>query len=169
MGAAFAHNIASACDVESASVVDVNGKNATVTVSPGGLVTSFVLEISGLSANDIAARLYSSSFREVLGNSTAAIVGKASIAQVTSMSLEPKRFALPTTTTTVTTTGTVTVTVTSTATAASTVAVTSAGATTTARHYDIASTIMSTTTSSDTSALGAKRFLLVLLLAMVMF
>lgn len=148
--------------MENASVVDLNGANATVTLGPGGRVTAFVLEISGLSANEIAARLYSSSFRDVLNNSTAAIVGKASAAQVTSVLLEPKSFELPTTTMTATT-GTVTVTVSSTATATSSMVATSTISGTTARYHDI----VSHTTSSDTSALVTKWALFISLLAIM--
>merc|ERR1712039_205262 len=116
---------------------------------------------------DLAARLYSSSFREALGNSTVAVIGKTSAAQVTSLSLEPKRFELPSTTT-ITTTGTVTATATSTAAATSTVAVTKVVASTAARHRDIASTSSSSDSSkSDASALAAKLSLLLLPFAIV--
>jgi len=104
LGAALAGDLASACDVENASVVDLTGANATVTFGPRGRVSAFVRGLSGLTAHELAARLYSASFRATLGNSTARAVGAAAGVQVASVSLEPKAFVPATASTTATTT-----------------------------------------------------------------
>lgn len=97
----LAHDVASASDVGNASVADLSGATASVTLGPGGRVAAFVLNVSGLTAHDLAARLYSSSFRDTLGNATEAIVGKAAGARVASVALEPEAFVpVPATTTT---------------------------------------------------------------------
>jgi len=107
LGAALAGDMAAACDVDNSSVVDLTGSNATVTFGPGGRVSAFVRGLAALSAHDLAARLYSASFRATLANSTADVVGPAAGVQVASVSLEPKAFAAVTTSTTVTSTTTV--------------------------------------------------------------
>jgi len=109
LGAALASDLASACEVENASVVDLTGANATVSFGPGGRMSAWVRGVSGLTAHDLAARLYSASFQATLGNSTADVVGSAAGVLVASVSLEPKAFS-PATTSTATTTTTATTT-----------------------------------------------------------
>jgi len=127
LGAALASDLASACEVANSSVVELSGaSNATVTFGPGGGVSAFVRDLSGITAQDLAARLYSSSFRATLGNTTEGVVGSAAGVQVASVSFEPKAFSPVTTSTTSTQT--------------TTVATTSAGAVatedTTQRYHD---------------------------------
>jgi len=106
LAAAMAGAIASTCDVDDTSVIDLAGNSKTVTLKPGGQVSAFVVDLSGTSANELAARLYSSSFRFLLQNSTAGVSERS--LQVVTVSLQPKKFELPATTTVTTTATTAT-------------------------------------------------------------
>jgi len=102
--AAYAEELATACDVPKLSVVDLGGANASVSIGPDGLLSAFALSISGLTAHDLASRLYSPSFRYAVGNATEVVLGRHCGVQVLSVSMEPKVFvrtttARPTTTT----------------------------------------------------------------------
>jgi len=136
--AAFAEEIASACDVNNKSVVDLFGKATSVTISPDGKVSAFVKEVTGHSANELAARLYSSSFREELVNSTLTIFGSREESfNVGAIAVKPEAFTplVPTSTATTTTLlSTTTIPTTATATATTTVAVTTTAAHTTRPH-----------------------------------
>merc|ERR1711920_733178 len=58
---------ASTCGVNDSSVVDLQGRNSSVSIREDGSISAFVLSIGdGPSANELAARLYSSYFRLVL-------------------------------------------------------------------------------------------------------
>merc|ERR1711920_1047224 len=71
LSAAYARDIASTCGVNDLSVVDTQGKNASVSIREDGIVSAFVLSIGdGFSANTLAARLYSSAFRGLLEETT---------------------------------------------------------------------------------------------------
>merc|ERR1719356_478273 len=64
VSAAYARDIATTCGVNELSVVDTQGKTASVSIGEDGSVSAFVLSIGdGVSANVLAARLYSSTFR----------------------------------------------------------------------------------------------------------
>merc|ERR1712012_364353 len=114
--ATLAESIAAACGVDSHSVADVYGMFTTVTLAPDGKVTALVKDIRGYTANELAARLYSSSFRQDLIKSVAGIVGSDEICSkvaIAAISVKPEAFAplVPTstvTTTTLTTTSTLT-------------------------------------------------------------
>jgi len=138
--ATLADSIASACGVDNHSVADLFGTFTTVTLAPDGKVSALVKDIEGYTANELAARLYSPSFRENLIKSVIGIVGpdaqrsgKIAIAAIT---VKPEVFAplVPTTTRTTTTRTTTTLT-TSTQTMT-----TSSGVTTRVQHKDISTT-----------------------------
>jgi len=127
VNSAYAKDIASACGVAESSVVDLQGNKATVTIAGDGSINAFVLKLSGSSANDLAAKLYSSTFQSALVNSTLAVVGGAAGASVRPMligavTFQPEKFVplLPTTTRTKTSTATSTATSTSSITGAET-------------------------------------------------
>merc|ERR1719189_3349936 len=99
---AYARDISSTCGVNDLSVVDVQGKNASVSIEEDGTVTAYVLSIGdGSSANALAARLYSSAFRASLESTTLAIVGQAMDVSVGAVTFKPEAFVatIPTTTT----------------------------------------------------------------------
>merc|ERR1712113_341577 len=99
----LAHDIASTCDVEKTAVVDFEGKKSTVTITAGGIAAAFVLGIVGQSATDLAAKLYSTSFRSVIVSTTVEIVHSSSkYPTITSITFEPRPFTLPTSATTTT-------------------------------------------------------------------
>merc|ERR1712014_495812 len=95
------------CGVNDLSVVDVQGKNASVSIGEDGTVSAFVLSIGdGFSANMLAARLYSSAFRGLLEDTTLDIGGQAMGAgsgqvSVGAVTFKPEAFVppIPTTTT----------------------------------------------------------------------
>lgn len=95
--AAYAQELASACDVANGSVVDLGGVHATVSLASDGLVSAFVLALEGLTAHDLAARLYSPSFRYAMGNASEAVLGHGCGVQVVSVSVVPKAFVRATT------------------------------------------------------------------------
>jgi len=108
---AYAKDIASTCGVDESSVVDLEGKKAAVSISEDGSISAFVLGISGYSANQLAARLYSPSFRGLLVKSTLVSVGAHADAgtreiSVGAVALQPEQFVpqVPTTTRTSTST-----------------------------------------------------------------
>lgn len=93
VGSALALDIASACGVEDYSVVDLFGMNTTVTISPDGMVSAFVVDVEGSSANELASQLYSASFRSALVNSTLAVLsGTWPHLSVGAVSVEPEEF-----------------------------------------------------------------------------
>merc|ERR1712203_470789 len=127
LSAAYARDIASTCGVNDLSVVDVQGKNASVSIGEDGTVSAFVLSIGdGFSANMLATRLYSSVFRGLLEDTTLAVAGQALSSgsgqiSVGAVTFKPEAFVppIPTTTTkfvppTATSTSTATSTATST-------------------------------------------------------
>jgi len=156
--AAYARDIATTCGVNHLSVVDTQGKNASVSIGEEGTVSAFVLSIGdGFSANMLAARLYSSAFRSLLEDTTLAIGGQALRAgsgqiSVGAVTFKPEAFVppIPTTTTkfappTATSTGTSTATGTATSTSSPTLVSTAAVTTTEAVRT-------STSTSTGTGA-----------------
>merc|ERR1712176_953578 len=127
LSAAYARDIASTCGVSDLSVVDTQGRNASVGIGEDGIVSAFVLSIGdGFSANTLAARLYSSDFRGLLEDTTGHVLGSgAGQISVGAVTFKPEAFVppMPTTTTkfvaptaTSTATSTVSSTVTSTTT-----------------------------------------------------
>lgn len=107
--AAYAKDIASTCQVDVSSVVDLQGNNATVSIAQDGTISAFVLG-SSVSANDMATELYSSSFRNLMANSSMAVFADLTPDSVSSMftgavNVQPKAFVplLPTTTLTTST------------------------------------------------------------------
>merc|ERR1712190_564221 len=125
LSVAYARDIASTCGVNDLSVVDTQGKNASVGIGEDGIVSAFVLSVGdGFSANTLAARLYSSDFRGLLEDTTGHVLGSGSgQISVGAVTFKPEAFVplVPTTTTkfvpptaTSTSTSTVTSTVTST-------------------------------------------------------
>jgi len=103
LGAALAGDLAAACDAGEASVVDARGASAAVTLGPGGRMEAFVRARPWmLDAQELAARLYSASFRATLGNTTAGAVGWAAGVRVASVSLRLRAHAPVTTTATAT-------------------------------------------------------------------
>merc|ERR1711920_736413 len=138
---AYARDISSTCGVDDLSVVDTQGKNASVSIGEDGIVSAFVFFIGdGFSANMLATRLYSSAFRGLLEDTTLAVGGAGSgQVSVGAVTFKPEAFVppIPTTTTkfvppTATSTGT------STATSTTTVSPT------------LVSTVVVTTTSTST-------------------
>lgn len=130
----YAKDIASTCGVVESSVVDLQGHEATVTIAEDGSISAFVLDLSGSSANELAAKLYSTTFRSSLANSTLAFTGGASEASMRPMfmgavTFQPEKFVplLPTMTRTSTITSTATSTATSTSSVTGTATSTSAG------------------------------------------
>jgi len=126
----YAKDIASTCGVDDSAVVDLQGKKATVTISEDGSISAFVLDVAGSSANHLAAKLYSSTFRGLLVNSTLAATGAGEGPVVVgAVTFHPEAFVplLPTTTRTLTSTATSTATATATSTSTSTEASTSVG------------------------------------------
>merc|ERR1712151_1150447 len=107
LSAAYARDIASTCGVNDLSVVDVQGKNASVSIGEDGTVSAFVLSIGdGFSANMLATRLYSSAFRGLLEDTTLAVAGQAMGSDsgqisVGAVTFKPEAFVppIPTTTT----------------------------------------------------------------------
>jgi len=95
---AYASELAAACDVPKASVVDADGANATVSLGPDGTVSAFVLSIKGLTAHDLSSRLYASSFRYAVGNATRSLLGEQCGVQVVAVSMDPRVFVRTTTT-----------------------------------------------------------------------
>merc|ERR1712176_413008 len=95
------------CGVNDLSVVDVQGKNASVSIGEDGIVSAFVLSIGdGFSANMLATRLYSSAFRDLLEDTTLAVGGQAMVSgsgqiSVGAVTFKPEAFVppIPTTTT----------------------------------------------------------------------
>merc|ERR1712039_59071 len=75
VGSTLADDIAAACGVSNESVVDLQGKDASVSIGSDGKVSAFVKEVTGSSANELASRLYSATFRGELVNSTLAVLG----------------------------------------------------------------------------------------------
>merc|ERR1719382_1794115 len=155
--AAYARDISKTCGVNDLSVVDTQGKNASVSIGEDGTVSAFVLSIGdGFSANTLAARLYSSAFRGLLEDTTLAIGGQAIGAgsgqvSVGAVTFKPEAFVppIPTTTTkfvppTATSTATNTATSTATSTTVSPMLVSTAVATTS----EAASTSTSTGTGT---------------------
>merc|ERR1712039_416656 len=86
------------------SVVDLHGESTSVSISSDGTVSAFVTEITESSANDLASRLYSATFRGELVNSTLAVLGVAEREHFSAgaISVQPQAFAplVPTSTTT---------------------------------------------------------------------
>jgi hypothetical protein len=118
---AYAKDIASTCGVDESSVVDLEGKKAAVSISEDSSISAFVLGISGSSANELAARLYSPSFRGLLVNSTLVSTGTHADAgtreiSVGAVDLQPEQFVPQVPTTTHTSTMSTTATSTSSAT-----------------------------------------------------
>merc|ERR1719336_3462025 len=78
---ACATEIASTCGVEESSVVDLQGRSSSVSIGEDGSISAFVLSIGdGPSANELAARLYSSYFRLVLESITMSVGGEVNSA-----------------------------------------------------------------------------------------
>merc|ERR1712242_634626 len=131
--ATLAESIASACGVDNHSVADLFGTFMSVTLAADGEVSALVKDIQGYTANELAARLYSSSFRGELIKSMTAIVGsdtqRLEQLGIAAVSMKPEAFAPLVPTSTLTTTTTTLTTRTLTATSTSTV---SSTATTTA-------------------------------------
>merc|ERR1719382_1394945 len=99
---AYARDISLTCGVNDLSIVDVQGKNASVSIEEDGIVTAYVLSIGdGASANALAARLYSSAFRSLLEKTTLSIGGQAMDVSVGAVTFKPEAFVplVPTTTT----------------------------------------------------------------------
>merc|ERR1711920_653529 len=131
LSAAYARDISSTCGVNDLSVVDTQGKNASVSIGEDGIVSAFVLSIGdGFSGNMLAARLYSSAFRGLLEGTTLAVAGQAMGSgsgqiSVGAVTFKPEAFVPPIPTTTTkfvppTATSTTTVVVTSTVTSTTT-------------------------------------------------
>jgi len=98
---AYARDISLTCGVNDLSVVDVQGKNASVSIEEDGTVTAYVLSIGdGSSANALAASLYSSAFRGSLESTTLDIVGRAMDISVGAVTFKPEAFVAPIPTTT---------------------------------------------------------------------
>jgi len=72
--AAFAHSIASSCGVGEASIVDLYGRNASVTVNSDGELNAFVLAGTGHTAAELQSRLSSTAFQMAIVDATAAIL-----------------------------------------------------------------------------------------------
>mmetsp|Transcript_38916 Transcript_38916/g.97772 ORF Transcript_38916/g.97772 Transcript_38916/m.97772 type:complete len:497 (-) Transcript_38916:201-1691(-) len=142
--AAIAEALASACSIDNQSVVDLFGKSTSVTISPDGTVSAFATEVTGASANELAARLYSLSFRGEVVNSTLAILGSG-VARfgIGAISVKPEAFVPLMPTSTVTTTTVSSSTVTTTAATTTTVEATTVEATTVE-----ATTVEATTTQT---------------------
>merc|ERR1719343_642510 len=109
--------------VNDRSVVDTQGKNASVSIEEDGTVSAYVLLIGdGFSATGLAARLYSSAFRGSLESTTLAVVGQGMDVSVGAVTFKPEAFvaSIPTTTTKFVPLPTATSTTTSTATSTAT-------------------------------------------------
>jgi len=122
---AYAKDIASTCGVSRLSIVDLQGGNASVTIQEDGTVTAFILSVTDSSAAELAAKLYSQTFRGLVVNSTKTVLdGRAARVAgdmaVGAVSLQPQRFTPLVPTTTATTTSTSTATRTSTRTSTTT-------------------------------------------------
>jgi len=101
--AALADDIASACGIGNQSVLDLHGKSGSVSVSPDGTVSAFVTKVTGSSANELASRLYTATFRGELINSTLAVLGAGrEHFSAGAISVQPEEFvpSVPTSTTT---------------------------------------------------------------------
>lgn len=126
VASAFAADAASTCGVDPASIVDLRGKSGTVTIDETGLVSMFVIDVSELTANQLAERLYATQFRELILKTTVSVVGDAHIEGVdalgvSAVTIKPEAFVpLRPTTTTLPTTTTMTPSTTSTTSAART-------------------------------------------------
>merc|ERR1712157_414608 len=149
LSAAYARDIASTCGVNDLSVVDTQGRNASVGIGEDGIVSAFVLSIGdGFSANTLAARLYSSDFRGLLEDTTEQVLGSGSgQIRVGAVTFKPEAFVplMPTTTTKFvppTATSTFTSTVTSTTTLSPTLV----------SEVDVTTEAVSTSTSTGTGA-----------------
>merc|ERR1712176_1275878 len=155
LSAAYARDIASTCGVNDLSVVDAQGKNASVSIGEEGTVSAFVLSIGdGFSANMLAARLYSSAFRSLLEDTTLAIGGQALGAgsgqiSVGAVTFKPEAFVPPIPTTT---TKFVPPTATSTSTATSTATSTTVSPTLVSEVVVTTTEAVSTSTSTGTGA-----------------
>lgn len=138
---AYAQDIASSCGIDNSSVVDLLGQEASVTIGSDGSVSAFVVAVRTSSANALALRLYSQTFRNSIGNSTMAVVSSVPLGaplvppsrqvSVGAVSLQPEVFVpvVPTTaTTTLATTSTSTSTIAATQTSSSAAAGASASA-----------------------------------------
>mmetsp|Transcript_29703 Transcript_29703/g.74812 ORF Transcript_29703/g.74812 Transcript_29703/m.74812 type:complete len:496 (+) Transcript_29703:60-1547(+) len=100
---ALAEEIASACSIDNQSVVDLQGKSSSVSVSTDGTVSAFVTEVKKFTANELAARLHTRAFRGKLVNSTLAVLGTVKRHfGAGAISLRPEEF-LPVTLTSTTT------------------------------------------------------------------
>lgn len=169
---AFAEDIASTLGVSNLSVVDLRGNNASVTIAEDGNVSAFVLAVTDASAIDFATKLYSSTFRSLVINSTKAIVNSQAATAMDSdiavgaVSIELQRFTPLVPTTTATTTPTITATTTPSTSAQATTHVGTKTSTTTTRiagearvpssnEKDIPSSSDSRNSSSDSG--GKKR------------
>merc|ERR1719343_1360010 len=87
--------------VNDRSVVDTQGKNASVSIEEDGTVSAYVLSIGdGFSANALAASLYSSAFRSSLESTTLAVVGQGMDVSVGAVTFKPEAFVAPIPTTT---------------------------------------------------------------------
>jgi hypothetical protein len=101
--ASLAEEIASVCSIGNGSVVDLYGKDTSVSIEPDGTVSAFVIEVAGLSANELALKLYTTAFRAALVNSTLAVLGaNRQSLSAGAISFRPDAFVplVPTTTTT---------------------------------------------------------------------
>jgi len=112
LAAAYAEDLAQACQIGKSSVVDLRGKKSRATFAAHDTVEAFLTVPTGSSANDLAALLYTDSFHSLVMDSTAAAlrsVGREmDHVSVRSVTISPEEFVpIPPTTTTVTTTTTV--------------------------------------------------------------
>jgi len=162
--ATLAESIASACGVDNHAVADLFGTFTSVTLAADGEVSALVKDIQGYTANELAARLYSPSFREELIKALTAIVGsdtqRLGELGIAAVFMKPEAFAplvptstLTTTTLTTRTLTTTSTTVSSTATTTALVVVTTTATqqTTRSQHKDI----RTTTEKSNTVMLAA--------------
>merc|ERR1711920_1106778 len=112
---------ASTCGVNDSSVVDLQGRNSSVSIREDGSISAFVLSIGdGPSANELAARLYSSYFRLVMESIALNVRGEEYVADsiqnlVGAVTFKPEAFVPMVATAASTVTSTATSTTTSTA------------------------------------------------------
>jgi len=124
--ATLAGKIASACSVDIHSVSDLYGVFTTVSLAADGEVSALVKDIDGVTASELAARFYSTSFREDVIKAVRDILGSETFFDriaIAAVSLKPMPFSplvLTSTRTTTSSTATVTSTITMTVTATQT-------------------------------------------------
>lgn len=108
LGSASARDIAEVCGVPAASVVNLMGQNETMEISDDGVMQAFLLNITDLSANQLAVKLYTNDFRDKIVQSVKAALSSkgGAMLQVGGIDIQPAQFVPVVPTTTVASTST---------------------------------------------------------------